>query len=90
MTQTQVPQPAPPAPQYRSPLWDEYWHRKRQPVRDAVTAFAEVLTHVEDPVARAVLDIHTDDDAGRGEMWPCRTVLAAATTLGIPVPAHLQ
>lgn len=75
------------------------WERRRQAEKQAIAAFATALEHVTDPVARAVLDLHKEDhgicDAerdfdGYGSMWPCQTVVTVATTLGIPVPEHLQ
>lgn len=100
--------PTPRAPFTPDPLTDEQqaarkariaeWHERQAAEREAVAVFADALTSITDPVARAVLDLHKvdgsicaeeQDDDGYGTSWPCQTVVTVATTLGIPVPPHL-
>lgn len=96
--------PIPPPRQPTAELLAEWEGRRLEQERRwltekrAVDAFAEALDGVADPVARAVLDLHSEaagvcdeeqDDDGFGPAWPCQTVVTVATTLGLSVPAHL-
>lgn len=78
-----------------------YEHRKAErEVRMA--AFRADLAVVGDPIARAVLDLHAEQDGvawtvcrgcdsdgydAEPPPWPCRTVDAVAEALGIEVPS---
>jgi len=73
-----------------------------QTATEAWPQFVRALNGITDPVARAVLDLHSADTepVGRGEcqgcdidgheaerpFWPCRTVVTVAGLFGIEFP----
>lgn len=74
--------------------------RRRAAATEAWPGFVAALAAVTDPVARAVLDLHANVDRmcdgcefggyeAERPSWPCATIDAVATALGIDVPADL-
>lgn len=78
----------------------EEYKRERKAQMESIAAARQKLDALTDPTARAVLDLHHDDDGVcRGcdwdgfetepPQWPCSTVRAVAEVHGINVPEPL-
>lgn len=72
---------------------------RRATVREVkLDAARHLLAGLTDPLARDVLDLHSEDDHGECEgcdysgyegeppSWPCRTVEAVASRFGVEIP----
>ena len=76
--------------------------RRRQAASEALPAFLAALRAVDDPVARAVIDLHGRTSVGEctgcefsgyeaePPGWPCSTIGVVAQAVGIPVPPDLD
>lgn len=81
--------------------WAVEYEQRKQAATEAMPVFVAQLAAITDPVARAVLDLHKDDQGYCGGCecygyeaesppWPCGTTEAVAVALGIPVPPDLD
>ena len=76
--------------------------RLKQAATVAWPVFVAALDAVTDPVARAVLDLHSADQRGEctgcefdgweaeRPVWPCKTITTVAAAVGIAVPPDLH
>lgn len=77
----------------------EYWRRRAAEQATRLNAARHRLDGVTDPLSRAVLDLHSEDERGTCKgcdfdgyeaerpNWPCRTVEVVAAQYGIELEA---
>lgn len=78
-----------PTPEEQAQIQRGIAHRKQHEQR--LTEWAALIATTTDPVACAVLEVHTASEYWNcehceDERWPCPTVAAAAGALGLPDP----